>query len=186
MALTNPQLQTLKTAINANPTWAAFPLTGDGYFDLARVLSLEATPNFWVYNTRADVQAIRAAIVWANLTPTDAPDGTQAWANRSLQCQGKQFNLQLIVPMTGTLNASDTNLRAGLQDALTGVRSGVGGALQSGGWVAVQQTLARRAKVIEQILADTAAGNGSTRALAATLVYEGDITADDVMAARAA
>ena len=184
MNLNTQQLGTLKIAINANPTWAAYPMTGDGFYDLAVALSKEAAPAFWVWSTDADVKAIRAAVVWANLTPADAPDGTQAWANRSLQCQGKQFNLQMIVPFTGTLNASDVNLRNGLQDALQGVRSGAGGAAQDAGWSAVRSTLARKAKHIEQILADTTNGNGSTRVLSATMVFEGEISADDVMKAR--
>jgi hypothetical protein len=183
--MTPAQLQTLKTAINANPTWTAYPLSGDGYFDLARALSQEATPTFWVWSTTADVGAIRAAVTWANLTPSDAPDGTAQWTNRSLQCQGKQFNLQMILPFQGTVNASDANLRTGLQDALQGVRSGAGGVAQDAGWVAVRNALARKAKYIEQILADTSVGNGSTRTLSATMVHEGAVSDADVMAARA-
>ncbi len=182
--MTPQQLPALKAAIIANPVWAAYPLTGDGYYDLARALSQEAAPTFWVWSTNADVGAIRAAVVWAKLTPADAPDGTQAWANRSLQCQGKQFNLQMIVPFTGTLNASDVNLRNGLQDALQNVRSGAAGVSQDAGWSAVRNTLARKAKYIEQILADTTNGNGSTRVLSATVVWEGDISDADVAAAR--
>ena len=184
MALTAPQLSALKTAIKNNPTWAAYPMSGDGYFDLAVQLNKEASPNFWVWATDVNVQTIRAAIVWANLTPSDTPDGTQAWANRSLQCQGKQFNIQNIVPFTGTLDASDVNLRNGLQDALQNIRSGAGGASQDAGWSAVRSTLARKAKYAEKILADTATGDGSTRTLSATLVFEGSITDADVMAAR--
>lgn len=182
--MTPAQLATLKAAITANQTWAAYPMSGDGYFDLARALSQEAVPTFWVWSTNADVNAIRAAVVWANLTPTDAPDGTQAWANRSLQCQGKQFSLQLIIPPTGTLSAADVNLRNGLQDALQGVRSGPAGASQDAGWAAVRNTLARKAKYIEQILADTTSGNGSTRVLSATMTHEGDVSDADVAAAR--
>jgi hypothetical protein len=185
MALTPAQKTTLKAAITANPTWAAFPLNGDGYFDLAVVLSAEATPAFWVWSTTADVGAIRAAITWANLTPNDVPDGTQTWMNRSLQCQGKQFNLQMIIPFTGVLNASDANLRGGLQDALTAIRSGAGGASQGAGWAAVQAVLARKARNVEQILADTTNGNGSSKSLAATMVYEGSISQADVESARA-
>lgn len=50
MALTNQQLQTLKIAINANPTWAAYPMNGDGYYDLAQALSAQASPAFWVWS----------------------------------------------------------------------------------------------------------------------------------------
>lgn len=184
MTLTTQQKATLKAAIIANPVWAAYPMTGDGHYDLARALSQVAAPSFWVWSTNASVQAIRAAIVWANLTPSDVPDGTQAWANRSLQCQGKQFNLQMIIPYVGTLDASDVNLRNGMQDALQGVRSSVGGAAQDAGWAAVRATLARQAKFIEQILANTTNGNGSTRPLSATMVWEGDISDADVAAAR--
>lgn len=182
--MTPQQLATLKAAINENPTWAAYPMSGDGYFDLAKALNQAAAPAFWVWASDVNVSAIRAAVVWANLTPIDAPDGTQAWANRSLQCRGKQFNLQAIVPFGGTLNASDVNLRNGLQDALQGVRSGPGGVTQDAGWAAVRNTLARKAKHIEQILADTTNGNGSTRVLSATMVFEGDVSDADVAAAR--
>jgi hypothetical protein len=184
MTLTPAQAATLKAAIDANQVWSAYPLTGDGYFDLARALSVEAAPTFWVWSRNADVQAIRAAVVWANLTPADTPDGTQQWANRSLQCQGKQFNLQMIIPFTGALDASPLTLRNGLQDALQGVRSGAGGITQDAGWAAVRNTLARKATHIEKILADTTAGDGSTRVLSATLVWEGDISAADVEFAR--
>lgn len=184
--MTPQQLTALKTAINANPTWAAYPLNGDGYYDLAAQLNKEASPSFWVWSTNADVGVIRAAVVWANLTPADAPDGTQNWANRSLQCQGKQFNLQMLIPFAGTVSAADANFRAGLQDALQGVRSGAGGASQDAGWAAVRGTLARKATYGEKILADTGVGDGSTRTLAATMVFEGNLTADDVQKARAA
>lgn len=179
MPLTPAQNQTLKAAIDANPAWAAYPLTGDGYYDLAVQLSLDASPTFWVWATNADVGPVRAAVTWANLTPADVPDGTQQWANRSLQCQGKQFNLQMIIPFAGTMNGADANLRAGLTDALTGIRSGAGGASQGAGNTAVLAALTRRARCIEQILADTSGGNGSTKALAATMVFEGSCT--DVM-----
>lgn len=183
--MTPAQNVLLKAAITLNPTWSAYPMTGDGYFDLARTLNEEAVPDFWVWSTTAEVQAIRAAITWANLTPADAPDGTQAWANRSLQCQGKQFNLQLIIPFTGTLNAADVNLRAGLQDALTAVRSAAGGGAQGAGWLTVQQTLSRKARYAEKILADTANGQtGAAKALAATMTFEGHITDVEVKAAR--
>ena len=184
MPMTTAQLTTLKAAINANATWSAYPMTNDGFFDLAVALSAEASPVFWVWSTNVDVQAIRAAVIGANLTPNDPPDGTQAWANRSLQCQGKQLSLQLFVPFAGTLNAADSNLRATLQDALQGVRSGTGGAAQDAGWAAVRNTLARRARYVEQILADTAAGNGSTRPLSATMAYEGTVSDADVRIAR--
>jgi hypothetical protein len=171
--LTAEQNATLKAAIDDNPTWSAYPLTGDGYYDLAQVLSAQAAPVFWVWSTGVNVQLIRAAILWTNLTPVDTPDDTQIWANRALQCQGKQFNLQMMIPAVDLLNASDVNLRSGLQDALQGVRSGSSGVAQDAGWSAVRSVLSRKANEIEQILSDTSVGNGSTRLLSATLDYEG-------------
>lgn len=186
MSLTIPQLQALKAAIAATPAWAAYPNSGDGNYDLATALNAEASPAFWVWSTNSDVGVLRAAVVWANLTPSDVPDGTQVWANRSLQCQGKQFNLQMIVPFTGTINGSNANLRAGLQDALQNIKSGAGGANQDAGWSAVRNTLARKAKYAEKILADVSGGNGGTRATSATMVFEGSLTDVDIAAARAA
>ena len=44
MALTTAQKQALKAAIIENPTWAAFPMNSDGYFELAAVLNQPANP----------------------------------------------------------------------------------------------------------------------------------------------
>jgi len=186
MELTANQRLALKNYINSQPALAAQPPDSTGADAIAKVLNAEATPAFYVWSTNADVGAIRAKVTWANLTPADAPDGTQAWANRSLQCQGKQFNLQLILPYAGTIDASDANLRAGLQDALTAIRSGVGGVSQSAGWAGVQGVLTRKARLIEKVLADTSGGqDGSTKALAATMAVEGEIGYDVVQAVRA-
>ncbi len=188
MALTPTQQTVLAAAILNTPAWAAFPNDTDGNVNLAAALNLQASPVFWVWSKNVSLTEIKDAIIWANLTPADAPDGTQAWANRSLQCQGKQFNLQLLLPQAGgfgaTVDASNVNFRAGLQDALTGVRSAAGGGSQTAGWSAVQQVLARRASEVEKLLSDPALGSGGTRATSATLVFAGVITDNDVQLAR--
>ena len=184
MALTSAQALILKAAINANPTWAAYPVNDDGYIDLAVILNKLVVPTFWVWSTNVDVQKVRRAITWANLTPADTPDGTQQWANRSLQCQGKQFNLQLMIPPTGELNASDITLRGGIQDALQGINSGVAGIAQGAGWSKVQLTLSRPATEGEKIFADIALGNGLTQATPANLTYEGAFSPPDIALAR--
>ena len=50
------QLATLKTAILANPTWAAFPNTSDGNFNLAQLLNQNASPTVsaWKFIPRSD------------------------------------------------------------------------------------------------------------------------------------
>lgn len=184
--MTNAQLQTLKTFIVNDATLNAFPNTTDGNIDLAAALDVPASPTFYVFRTNIPTQEIFDQVTWANLTPSDAPDGTQAWLNRSMACQGKQFNLQTLLMGQDAINASRSNVRAGLQDALTGVPSGANGATQAAGWVGVRDTvLARPATRGEKLFATTTGQlDGSTAAKAATLVIEGRISAQDVNAAR--
>jgi hypothetical protein len=185
--LTSAQLQTLKAAILADPTLNAFANGSDGNFDLAVKLSTTlASPTFFVYRTNVPPQEIFDQIAWANLTPNDAPDTTQQWANRSLECQGKQFNLQILVQGQTAVNAARANVRAGLQDALTNVPSGAGGSIVSAGWVGIRDNvLGRSATRIEKILATTTVQqDGSTMAKSATMTYEGTISSVDVQAAR--
>src|SRR4051812_20994559 len=108
MNLTSAQLATLKADIQADPTLNAMPRTPDGYFDIAAAYNV-VTANFFVYRTNVPVQDIYDQIVWANLTPADAPDGTQLWLNRAMQCQGKQFNVQIILQGQTTINAAKAN-----------------------------------------------------------------------------
>jgi hypothetical protein len=192
--LSAAQLQTLKSDVAANTNvpggtsiYAAtpintIPLTGDGDQAIADWYNGFPAPDFFVYRSNVLVKEINDQIQWAKLTPNDAPDTTQIWLNRAMQCQGKQFNLQILLQGLPTVDASKANFRAGLQDALTNVPSGVAGALVSAGWVGVRDNaLARKATRVEKILAT---GDGSTAALAATLGAEGLLTYHDVDAAR--
>lgn len=183
--LSGAQLQMLKTAIAADGTLSVLPPGPDGNDKIAKAMNLLAVPDFFVWATDVQTQTVYDAITWANLTPADAADGTQTWANRALVCQGKQMNLQLLLQGQATINGAKTNVRAGLQDALTNIPSGVGGALQAANWVAVRTALARKAKRAERLFADTTNGTGSTATLAAVMVCEGSITLDQVDAARA-
>lgn len=196
MALSPAQKATLKADIAANNALAGgasiyattaikdVPATSDGNIAVADFYNRTASPAFFVYRPSVPVQELYDAITWANLTPSAAPDTTQQWANRSLACQGKQFNLQtILIGSQGALNAAKANVRAGLQDALTGIPSGTGGATQAAGWVAVRDTvLARSASWVEKLF--SAGGNGSTPAQAGTMGLEGPITAGDIDAVR--
>lgn len=177
--LTPGQRATLKTAIQNDAQFNAFVAISD-WPAIGLALNAPASPNFFVWQTAVDVQKLRAAITWANLTPADAPDGTQTWMNRSLQCQGKQFNIQCLLPFSGAIDCTDANFRAGMQDALQAVRSGAGGASQGAGWAGVQNAMARTAKYGEKVFSDTTNGNGSTRALSAKMTYEGDVSDEDI------
>lgn len=168
MELNATQIATLKSAIIADPNLATARTnhTGDGTQMITDYLN--AAGALMVWRTSVSTSVLFDAITWANLTPNDAPDGTQAWLCRSLACQGKQFNLQLIFASRDTIDPSKTNVRAGLQDALTNVPSGTGGTTVSAGWAGVRVALQRPATHLEAIFANTAASPAS-------LVVEGAI-----------
>lgn len=152
MQLTQEQLDTLKAAIIANPTMAA-ARTAHNTQAITDLLNASSTLDVW--RTSVSTQVLFDQITWANLTPNDPPDGTLAWQCRSLACQGKQFNLQLIFASRDTIDPSKANMRACLQDALTNVPSGQAGALVSAGWVPVRTAMQRKATVLESIFANT-------------------------------
>lgn len=179
MALTNAQLIALKAEIAADPALNALPNTADDAFTIADALNLAV--DFYVWNTNVQTQVVFDAITWTNLTPADAPDGTALWTNRSLACQGKQFNLQTMLTGRESINAAKTNIRVGLQDALTQLPSGPNGAARSGGWAAVQLVLQRKATRAEKVLAT---GTGTT-ASPALLSFEGSLFYQNVLDARA-
>lgn len=138
--LTSAQQATLKTAIIAqygsNANVIDFSLVRD-YFN--------ATGAIKIWRKDCTIDDIRSQVTWANLTPTDAADGTQTWANRSLACQGKQFNLQMLLTAPTNIVPGDiASFRNGLQDALTGIPSGVAGAALAANWVGVRDTALQR------------------------------------------
>lgn len=171
--LSPAQRATLKTAITNDVTANALYENGD-LSGLAAYYNAPASPTFYVYRRDVPIDDIRDQINWTNLTPADAPDGTQAWLNRATQAQAKQFNLQIILSSaSGYLNAAKSSIRAGLQDALTALYTGTNGASQSAGWTNVRDNaLARVASRLEKLFAT---GNGGTPAQAGTMAVEGPI-----------
>jgi hypothetical protein len=190
MALTSAQYATIKADIAANSDLNTKPNTPDGNFEVARLYNLLASPDFYVWRTEVAVQEIYNQINWVNLTPVDAvPDATVTtgtaltYLNRAMVCQAKQFNLQTLLLGQGTINAARSNVRAGLQDALSNYPSGVNGALIGGNWVAVRDNaLARKATRLEKLL--SAGGTGANAQNASTMGFEGGISPDDVTTAR--
>jgi len=189
MSLTSSQITTLRALIDADPVLSSFPMNADGHVAVAQALNQPASPTFYVYRTDIPVQEVFDQVQWSKLTPADAiPTDTALnaaiWQSRSLACQGKQFNLQTLLMGQATINGAKANVRAGLQDALTNVPSAASGATQAAGWVGVRDSvLARAATVAEKALAT---GNGGTAATAATMTFEGALTAQDVEAVRQA
>lgn len=183
MILTAAQLATLKSTILADGTLSVIPRTSDGYAQIADAFNVIDNA-FFVYRTNVPVLDIFDQITWANFTPpiADPIDATATYLNRCVACQGKQFNIQIILQGQSTINASKANVRAGLQDALTNVPGGVAGALISAGWVSVRDNaLARKATRAEKLFAT--GGNGTTAALAATMQAEGAMIGANIEAA---
>lgn len=166
------QLNTLKSAILADPNLNPQVANGEtGY--IASYLNQPSSTTVW--STVVKVQDIYDAIVWANFTPASTIDSTQLWANRALACQGKQFNLQTMLTGRDVINGSKSNIRAGLQDALTGIPSKADGTNQNAGWTSVQLVLQRFATNGEKVFV--------TGGSPGTLGWEGEVTNNDVVAA---
>ena len=173
--LNNTQLVTLRTAIDADPVLVQ-AISAGSVNVVVKAFNAPASPDFTVWKTSVRTEEVFDAINWATLTPADIPDGTAAYTNRSLACQGKQFNLQTILTGRDSISGSKLNIRAGLQDALTNVPSGTGGNPVNAGWAGVKAVLSRLATRGEQLFA---IGTGSV-ASPATLVLDGNITDSDV------
>ncbi len=176
MSLSQPQLDQLRNAINADANLTAFVAAKDAQSIAAY---LRGASTFSVYRTTTDVDSIFDAIQWVNLTPADNPDGTAAFTNIALACQGRQFNVQTMLVGRTFINSSKNTVRKGLQDALTNVPSGAGGALVNAGWSAVKQAMTRLANRYEAIFAT---GNG-TSGSPGDLGVEGDPSIGEIGAA---
>ena len=179
--MTPQQIATLKAFILATPAMASKPMNGDGDFEITEMLRMKAVPAFQVWNENASVSDVSDSIIWANMTPS-APlsaDSTGIYRDRALACQGKQFNLQTILQGRTTIDATKSNLRGGLQDALTAIPSKVDGSNQNAGWVAVQLALQRTATVFEKLFAT---GVGSTASPATVTLSQ--VSQNDVNVAR--
>lgn len=156
--LTNAQLQTLKAAINADPTFAAMPNTTANAMTIADALNLEASPDFWVWKKRLSTAEVYDAIVWTELI------------GRS---QGERDTLQIMLSQ-GFIDPSLANTRQGFQD----IFSGAAGAVTRSQLTAASR---RKATRFERIFAT---GTGSTGS-PGSLVVEGPVSYAEVESARA-
>ena len=196
MPLRTTQLQALKTAINGNPTWDAYPQTSDGYVALAVALNQLANPAFTVWRTEAPTTTVLDAIDFSKYTPSaaldDATVSTQLIATQRqaqlLAIQTKQMNLQMMTQGRATLDASKPNIRAGLRDAVIQLPAGSGGAgvtAAGANGVNVLNACTRAATEAEKILATASQGSDTTGGVTARVMgFEGALSGGDVEAAR--
>lgn len=178
---TAPQITLIKAAIAANPTMANATNDDPGSQVIQNILN--ATDAAWfVWRSSTPAGDIGNAIVWANMTPSDAADITAMYTNRALYSQAKQISLQTMIQGRETINTGLANIRAGLQDCLTNLPNGLAGATIAAGWTAVKTAITRNATALEKVLST---GTGSA-ATPATLGFEGTVSLADVSAIRAA
>ena len=182
MMLTGAQHDTLTAYITATlPNASTLATTTNGIHTILAHVNSPTT--FIVWRSFTPATDIVNAINWPNLTPANPIAGSgQDAGNWLLACQGKQFNLQILLSLgTGIgagqgIDSTKANIRAGFQDALTNIPSGVNGALKSGGWPAVNAAMQRVATHGEVAFA-TGSGTTSSPGL---LGYEGIIQDSDI------
>lgn len=156
--MTLAQKATLKADILAKQA-SGQPLFGiSNEAQIAAYYNAQAVPPFYAWRTTTPAADIGNAIVWSALTPVDTPDGTAIYTNRALLCQAKQINIQTLIQGRETVASNKASIRAGLQDALTNIPSGVGGVSTGGGWNAVKSVMTRTASMLEKLFA---AGTGT-------------------------
>jgi len=177
--MTPAQYTTLKSLADADQTASALIAQGND-IGLADWMNAPTSQYIWRQYTPAD--DVFDAIVWANLTPIDAPDGTALWTNRALLCQAKQINLQIMLQGKERVATAKPNIRNSLSDALLNVPSAAGGATQGAGWPAVKAAISRIGTRAEMALA-TGAG---TQASPSTPAWEGKLSATEASSVRVA
>ena len=159
MALTPAQIQTLKTAINADPTLSAYPNTFDGAYDMSVYLEGATSPAF---------------IVWKSLvtiTETGKQFNGTEWAGMT---SANHTRLQTVAQwLTGGYNAALADIRAMFND----IWSGAGGTTTRANLLALWKRTANKGEKI------FATGTGSD-ASPAVLVVEGKIDYNDIFKAR--
>jgi len=177
--MTPAQYTTLKSLADADQTASALIAQGND-IGLADWMNAPTSQYIWRQYTPAD--DVFDAIVWANLTPIDAPDGTALWTNRALLCQAKQINLQIMLQGKERIATAKATTRAGLSDALLNVPSGASGATQSAGWATVKSVISRIGTRAEMALATGAGTQGSPSVPS----FDGTISAYDAQMIRTA
>lgn len=155
--LTTAQLQTLKTFINQNPTWAALPLGQSSAQVIADGLNLAAAPSFTVWKPWTSLSATANAFDGAEFASVTSANHTRLQTVAQYYSDGYNPSIASIRAMWNDIMSSKTLSLA-----------------------AMLALWKRFATVVEKLFAT---GTGSD-ASPATLVVVGPISADDVAQAR--
>lgn len=150
--LNTTQLTTLKNYIAADPVLSLQPNNEDGAYEIARIINLNATPEFVVWKTAVETNEImNNGFVWTVV------DG---------MTNGKARIWEWMSSL-GSINPSKANIRQGLADAFGGASAMA---------TSIAPHLKRSATVLEKIFAT---GTGTT-ASPATMAVEGQISYQEV------
>lgn len=163
MALTNPQLVTLKAAIVADSALNAQPMNSDGAFAIATVLNLNASPDFWVHKKSVDTMDVGKTINYVAYEAMTSANITKIEGFIRLN------------PSTFVPERSD--IRAFFNNVFSGALGGQGQATRD----ALDLLFRRLATRFERLYAT---GTGSVASPGA-LVLVGPLSYQDVEAARA-
>ena len=180
MALTTAQLPALKSAILAETDPAFVDARQQGAVGIMADFYNQPS-TFYVWRSSTLTTDIAAAISWASFTPADAPDTTTIYTNRALVCALKRDNLRTLLERD-SLPTDRLNTRQSLTDALQSVPAGVGGALLDAGWLGADKVKTAISRVAKRGEALFVTGTG-TAGTPGALVFEGDISIDDVVQA---
>ena len=171
MALTPAQLLALKNDIASDPVLSALPNTADDAFAIAAVYNADASPDFYVWKTRLGKHEV---------TDLTAPGGTTFdWAGPGgyiARSVAEKDAWREMWNSTLSCNPSLPNVRAAFADIFSG--TGSGATNNRAHILALGRRLARRIEALY------ATGTGTTAA-PALMGYEGTISYNDVLQARA-
>jgi hypothetical protein len=159
MALTNAQLQALKTYIASQPDLASQPQTLDGAYEIARLLNLDSTSIVWKRQVLSDeISKVVSYVAVAAMTTANLERVRSFFTLNPEEFDPTRADIRTFWADTfsGALGGEGANTRAAL------------GAL----WK-------RTATRFESVYS----GNGTT-GTPATLVLEGPVTPDEVQQAR--
>ena len=111
MALTTAQQATLKTYIEANPTWMAYSHNADGAYAIAADLQAEASPAYVVWRTSV------GETEYTNDTSWQATDWS--WTEYISRSIGEKSGYERMF-WNGSIDPSKPNIRQGFEDIFSG------------------------------------------------------------------
>lgn len=189
MTLTSEQTTALKADILADPILATKPMTSAGAGEIAEAYKAISAVDVW--RSATPVSDIYDAIDTTKYTPADAPSSTNTaqesalWLNRSQLILIKQAVLQYLLQGKDSLSTAKAVIRANLRDAVIAIPAGANGAAISAGGgngITVLNACKRKANRFEALFATIDSTTGPVTAK--LLVLEGEVSTDDIQAAR--